>query len=145
MIDQINTIIVGGGQGGLSISYHLKQQGRQHIILEQADQAASAWRNRWDSFSLITPNWTIRLPGAEYQGDDPDGFMVRDEVIAYFEDYIKKFELPIKYGYLVKSVEKIDTGYLVTTDKVNFRAANVVIATGMFQQPKIPLIGANLS
>ena len=124
MVEHINTIVVGGGQGGLSISYYLKQHGRTHIILEQANQAASAWRNRWDSFSLITPNWTIRLPGAEYQGDDPDGFMVRDEVIAYFEDYIKQFELPIKYGSQVKSVEKIETGYLLITDKAKFEAEN---------------------
>ena len=145
MVEHINTIVVGGGQGGLSISYYLKQHGRTHIILEQANQAASAWRNRWDSFSLITPNWTIRLPGAEYQGDDPDGFMVRDEVIAYFEDYIKQFELPIKYGSQVKSVEKIETGYLLITDKAKFEAENVIIATGMFQQPKIPQISINIS
>ncbi len=87
MVKHVNTIIVGGGQVGLSTSYYLKQHDREHIILEQANQAASAWRNRWDSFSLITPNWTVQLPGAEYQGDAPDGFMVRDEVIAYFENY----------------------------------------------------------
>ena len=81
MTEQIDTIVVGGGQGGLSASYHLIQQGREHVILDQADQAAVAWRNRWDSFTLITPNWMIRLPGAEYQGDDPDGFTARDEVI----------------------------------------------------------------
>ena len=70
MTEIIDTIIIGAGQGGLSTSYHLKQQGREHLILEQADHAAVAWRNRWDSFTLITPNWTIRLPRAEYQGDD---------------------------------------------------------------------------
>lgn len=145
MIKQVNTIIIGAGQGGLSISYFLKQHGREHIILDQSDQAASAWRNRWDSFSLITPNWTVRLPGAEYQGDNPDGFMVRDEVIAYFEAYIERFKFPIKYGYQVISVEQNETGYLVTTNKAKFEAANVVIATGMFQQPKIPQISTNLS
>lgn len=145
MVKHVNTIIVGGGQGGLSTSYYLKQHDREHIILEQANQAASAWRNRWDSFSLITPNWTVQLPGAEYQGDAPDGFMVRDEVITYFENYIKRFELPIKYGSQVKYVEQIETGYLVITDKAKFEAENVIIATGMFQQPKIPQININLS
>lgn len=76
MTEQIDTIIIGGGQGGLSTSYHLTQQGREHVILEQADQAAEVWRNRWDSFTLNTPNWMTRLPGAEYNGDDPDGFIV---------------------------------------------------------------------
>jgi putative flavoprotein involved in K+ transport len=145
MTQQVDTIIIGAGQGGLSTSYYLMQQGREHIILEQADQVAEAWRKRWDSFTLITPNWGIRLPGAEYQGDDPDGFMPRDEVIAYFEDYVEQFELPIKYGVRVISVEPKEVGYLVRTDKAEYEAANVVIATGMFQQPRIPPFSSNLS
>ena len=144
MTEQIDTIIVGGGQGGLSTSYHLKQQGREHVILEQSDQSAIAWRNRWDSFTLITPNWMIRLPGAEYQGDEPEGFTVRDGVIAYFEEYIKQFELPIRYGTRVTSVEPNGAGYLVRTDKAEFEAANVVIATGLYQEPKIPSFSTNL-
>ena len=144
MTEQVDTIIVGAGQAGLSTSYHLTQQGREHIILEQADQAAAVWRNRWDSFTLITPNWMIRLPGAEYQGDDPDGFMPRDEVVAYFEEYIERFELPVRYGTRVISVEPIEAGYLVSTGQAEYEADNVVIATGMFQQPKMPPISANL-
>ena len=75
MTERLETIIVGGGQAGLSTSYYLKQSGQEHIILEGTDQAAKAWRERWDSFTFITPNWMIRLPEAEYQGDEPDGFM----------------------------------------------------------------------
>jgi putative flavoprotein involved in K+ transport len=144
MSKQVDTIIVGGGQGGLATSYHLTQAGHEHIILEKADQTAAAWRERWDSFTLITPNWMIRLPGAEYQGNDPDGFMVRERVIDYFEEYIESFELPIRYGYQVTSVEPIETGYLVRTDKSDFEVANVVIATGMYQQPKIPPFSTDL-
>ena len=144
MTEQVNTIIVGGGQGGLSTSYHLTQQGRDHIILEQADQVAEPWRNRWDSFTLITPNWMTRLPGAEYQGDDPDGFSARDEVVAYFEKYVERFDLPIRYGIRVISVKPIEAGYLVSTDEEDFETDNVVIATGLFQQPKIPLLSTNL-
>ena len=145
MTEQIDTIIVGAGQGGLSTSYYLMQQGREHIILEQADQVAEAWRKRWDSFTLITPNWTIRLPGAEYQGDDPDGFMARDEVITYFEEYIEQFKMPIRFGIRMTSVEPMEAGYLVSTDKGEFESANVVIATGFNQQPRIPPFGSNLS
>ena len=86
MTEQIDTIIVGAGQAGLSTSYHLTQQGRTHLILEQADQAAQVWRNRWDSFTLNTPNWMNRLPGAEYHGDDPDSFMARDGVVDYLKN-----------------------------------------------------------
>jgi len=143
--ENMDTVIVGGGQGGISTSYHLKLQGREHIVLEQAGQAASAWRRRWDSFTLVTPNWMIQLPGAVYQGDDPDGFMPRDDVIAYFENYIQQFDLPIRYKTRVMSVEHLDPGYRVTTDQGDFDAANVVMATGMFQQPKIPQFSNSIS
>ena len=144
MTEQVDTIIVGGGQGGLSTSYYLRQQGCEHVILEQADQAAEVWRNRWDSFTLNTPNWMTRLPGAEYQGNDPDGFMPRDEVVAYFEEYIERFNLPIRFGCRVTSVAPIEAGYLVSTDEGEFEAANVVIAAGLHQQPKIPPFSTNL-
>ena len=74
MIKSIDTLIVGGGQAGLATSYHLTQRGREHIILERASQPGNAWRNdRWDSFTLVTPNWSFRLPGAEYDDGDPTG------------------------------------------------------------------------
>jgi putative flavoprotein involved in K+ transport len=145
MTEQVDTIIVGGGQGGLSTSYFLKQQGREHIILEQTHQAAKAWRERWDSFTFITPNWMIQLPGAEYQGDDPDGFMEREKIISYFKDYIDQNELPIRYGIRVTSVELKGNGYLVGTNKTDFKADNVIIATGMYQHPKVPSFSTNLS
>jgi len=145
MTEKLDTLIVGGGQGGISTSYHLKQQGKDHIILEHANQAASAWRKRWDSFTLVTPNWMIRLPGAEYRGDDPDGFTARDGVITYFEEYIQKFDMPIRYGVQVTSVERTNSEYQVSTNKGDFEAANVVIATGMFQEPKIPPFSTGLS
>jgi putative flavoprotein involved in K+ transport len=145
-VDKIETIIVGGGQAGLSISYYLTQQGREHLILEQAAQPADAWRNqRWDSFSLVTPNWQIRLPGAEYQGADPDGYMPRAELVRYFEDYIQQFKLPIRCGVRVTSVEQTADGYHVQAGGETFEANNVVIATGLFQTPKIPPFSANLS
>jgi putative flavoprotein involved in K+ transport len=144
MVEKIDTIIIGGGQGGLSTSYALKQQGRDHIILEQEDQVAKAWRSRWDSFTLITPNWMTRLPGAEYQGEKPESFTVRDDVIAYFEEYVERFDLPIRYGIQVTSVEPIEDGYLVSTNEAEYKAANVVIATGLYQQPKIPAFSTHL-
>jgi putative flavoprotein involved in K+ transport len=145
MTEHMETVIVGGGQAGLAVSYYLSQQGRAHAILEKAAQPAEAWRNhRWDSFTLVTPNWTVRMPGAEYQGDDPDGFMPRDEVVAYLEEYIERFRLPIRYGVRVSSVEANGAGYLVHTDEATVEAANVVMATGLFQQPKILPFSANM-
>lgn len=138
MIEYFETIIIGGGQAGLSTSYCLKQRGHEHIIFEKTHRAANAWRERWDSFTLVTPNWMIQLPGAEYQGDDPDGFMTRDEIVAYIEAYIDRFELPIQYGTSATSVEPSDGGYLVRTDQGDYHAKNVVIAVGFYQHPKVP-------
>ena len=147
MMERIETVIVGGGQAGLATSYYLAQQGREHVVLEQAAQAGNAWRNgRWDSFTLVTPNWTLRMPGAEYQGSDRDGFMPRDEVVAYFEQYVERFALPVRYNTHVLSVEAMNgNGYCVQTTERAYETNNVVMATGFEQQPKIPPFAANLS
>jgi putative flavoprotein involved in K+ transport len=145
---KIETIIVGGGQAGLATSYHLTKRGLEHIVLEQASQAGNAWRNdRWDSFTLVTPNWSFRLPGAEYQGNAPDGFMSRDEIVACFEQYVERFHLPVHYRVQVTSVEQKaeGEGYLVRTKDAVWEARNVVIATGLFQRPKIPSFSADIS
>lgn len=136
---KIETIIVGGGQAGLALSYWLNQQGREHLVLEQATQGANAWRNdRWDSFTLVTPNWTVRMPGAEYAGPEPDGFMTRAEVVSYLENYIERFRVPLRYSVRVETVVPDEAGYRVRTTSGEFTARNVVIATGLFQKPKVP-------
>lgn len=104
---RIDTAVIGGGQAGLATSYYLGRRQREHVVLEQATQAGNASRNgRWDSFTLVTPNWSFRLPGAEYQGDAPDAFMPRDEVIARFEQYVDRFKLPVRHSARVTSVEQ---------------------------------------
>jgi len=129
---RIDTVIVGGGQAGLAASYFLKQEGREHVVLERASAVADAWRNqRWDSFTLVTPNFQVRMPGAEYQGDDPYGFMTLDEVVRYFDDYVTRFDLPVLCGVEVYSVEKTRDGYLVRASNANYETKSVVIATGL--------------
>lgn len=84
----LDTLIIGGGQAGLATSYYLTQAGREHLILEKK-RTGKAWRDeRWDSFTLVTPNWLLRLPDMEYDGDDPDGFLTRDEVVEYLDRLI---------------------------------------------------------
>lgn len=148
MAQRIETVVIGGGQGGLAASYHLKQKGREHLVLEADARAANAWRNdRWDSFTLVTPNWTARMPGAEYRGTEPGGFMSRKEIIGYFEEYIRRFDLPVRYGVRVSSVEPAPggRGYTVRAGDTVFEAAHVVVATGLFQRPRRPAYAANLS
>lgn len=146
MIKTIDTLIIGGGQGGLATSYYLKQQGREHIVLEQSDQGGSAWRDgRWDSFTLVTPNWAFRLPGADYSGGQPGGFLARDEVIAIFSAYAERFDLPLRTGIRVNAVEENPRGgFFVRTDETSYHAQNVVVATGLFQSPKVPPFAGRL-
>jgi putative flavoprotein involved in K+ transport len=147
MLERIDTLIVGGGQAGLATSYYLAQYGREHLVLERAAQPANPWRNeRWDSFTLVTPNWTLQMPGAEHGGPDRDGFMPRDELVTYFEQYVQRFQLPVQYDTGVDSVEPLDGGgYCVQTPGRAFEADNVVIATGHAQSPRIPAFASGLS
>ena len=146
-MEKIQTIIIGGGQAGLSTSYFLCQKGHEHLVLERASQAGSVWRNdRWDSFTLLTPNWSIKLPGMTYSGNNPDGFMTRAELVAYFEKYIENFELPVQYNTSVTEVTPLEEGegWLVKTNEKTFQAKHVVVATGQFQSPKIPPFSAKI-
>ncbi len=148
MVEKIETVVVGGGQAGLATSYHLTQCGREHVVLEQADRAGSAWRNgRWDSFTLVTPNSSFQLPGAAYDGPAPHGFMRRDEIVARFEKYVEKFRLPVHFGVSATSVEPLPDGpgYRVRAEEAVWETRNVVVATGLYQRPKLPRFAAGFS
>jgi putative flavoprotein involved in K+ transport len=112
------------------------------VVLERATAVANAWRNqRWDSFTLVTPNFQVRMPGAEYNGSNPYGFMRLVEIVKYFDDYVGRFGLPVHCQVDVFSVEKTLRGYLVRTSEGDYSAKNVVVATGLYQSPKIPGFG----
>jgi putative flavoprotein involved in K+ transport len=141
MNEKIHTLIVGGGQAGLSLSYYLSKQGYEHIVLEKSAQPAEVWRNqRWDSFTLVTPNWSFRMPGAEYKGAQADEYMPRQEVVQRFERYVTDFHLPVRFSSEATAVEPLEneSGYQVSTNHGTYTARNVVVATGLFQKPRIP-------
>jgi len=147
MVEKIESVMVGSGQAGLSLSYYLAQAGREHIVLEKSLQAADAWRNRrWDSFTLITPNWSFRLPGAEYADSEPGGFMPKTEIVHRFEQYKQENRLPVSYSTEVTRVEPMDDHYRyrIFTDNKIYEAKNVIIATGMYQKVKIPPFAAQI-
>jgi putative flavoprotein involved in K+ transport len=145
-MEHIETIIVGGGQAGLATSYWLSQQGQQHIVLERAAVPAPVWRNnRWDSFTMVTPTWALKLPGTGPNGIDPDGFMLRSEIIEFFSRYAENIKAPIRYDTEVVSVDPVsERRYRIETHDGAIEASNVVIATGIFQIPKAPAFAANL-
>ena len=83
-MERVPVVVVGAGQAGLAVSSELSQAGTEHVVLERG-RVGQSWRDRWDSFCLVTPNWAIGLPRGSYDGDDPDGFMQRDEIAAFLD------------------------------------------------------------
>lgn len=145
--EHFSVIVVGGGQAGLSMSYLLKQRGVSHVVLE-GKRIASAWRDeRWDAFCLVTPNWQCRLPGHPYAGDDPQGFMGKDAIVAYVESYAARFELPVREGVWVKSVTQAEArlGFDVETSAGRMTAEQIVVATGGYHRPRVPAYAAQLA
>ena len=139
-----NTLIVGGGQAGLAMSRCLLDRGVEHVVLERG-RIGERWRSeRWDSLRLLTPNWQSRLPGWSYRGADPDGFMTRDEVIEFLEEYAGSFAAPVETGVRVTRVEREGTGFRVETDDESWRVENLVIATGHCDEPDVPAFAASL-
>lgn len=136
-------IIIGAGQAGLSVSYFLARAGIGHVVLD-AGGVGHAWRQRWDSFSLVTPNWTINLPGQPYCGGDPDGFMARDDFVAYLENWARSFAAPVHAGITVERVSGAAGDFALTTSAGPMTARAVVVATATHQRPKIPPLADQL-
>jgi len=137
--------IVGGGQAGLSLSYLLKKRGISHVVFEK-HRAAHVWRTqRWDTFCLVTPNWQCALPDYPYTGNDPHGFMVKDQIIDYLEGYIRFVDAPLHEGVAVKRVAaRPQGGYTVSTSEGEYSADQVVCASGGYHQPIIPRLAERL-
>ena len=137
-------VVVGGGQAGLSVSYCLKQKDIEHIVFEKNAIAHSWATKRWDSFCLVTPNWQCTLPGYPYAGDDPHGFMPRDEIVEYVRSYADAFDPPIKEGVAVEKISKGDFNFEIETSVGCYSAEQVVVAIGGYHQPKVPRMAERL-
>lgn len=132
------TVVIGAGQGGLAMSSCLADRSIDHVVLERGE-VANSWRTeRWDSLRLLTPNWQCRLPGSDYAGDDPDGFMMMPEVVRFIDRYARHVDAPVQTHTLVTSVLHMNGGYEVATDRGSWACATVVLATGAFNIARVP-------
>lgn len=142
---EVDVAIIGGGHSGLSISYHMQNLGISHVVLEKNELFYSWQHARWDNFCLVTPNWQCALPGWPYQGDEPDGFMKKNEIIDYLKGYIEHVNAPTMCGVKVERIDPVQGGgFSVMTSKGLLKAAQVVVASGAYHQPVIPRMAERL-
>lgn len=137
-------VVIGGGQAGLAIGHHLAQQGRRFTILDAAAARADAWRSRWESLRLFTPARYDSLAGLAFPGD-PDHYPTRDEVVGYLTDYIDHFALPVELHSRANALHVDADRYRVELADRTLYADQVVVATGPFQNPRVPLISQQLA
>lgn len=140
-----NVVVVGGGPAGLAVSHELGQAGVEHVVLER-DRVAQSWRDRWDSFSLVTPNWTLRLPGRAYAAADREGHVDRDTVVEFLQDYADHHAGPVREGVAVNEVTHGTRERLrLRTSEGDLEADTVVVCTGAFQRPHLPPVAGALA
>ncbi|CAA0120207.1 putative oxidoreductase CzcO [Mycolicibacterium vanbaalenii] len=141
--------IVGGGQAGLSVSWHLSRAGIAHVVLESHTPVHAWTDSRWDNFTLVTPNWHCKLPGYVYDGPDPDGFMTRDEVVAWLQGWLQTFEAPVRtHTRVSKLVQRGEGGFALTLETPSgaelLTCDDAVVATGGYPLPVIPAYAGSL-
>jgi putative flavoprotein involved in K+ transport len=141
----VDMLVVGAGQAGLAMGYHVKQAGYRFRLVDRNARIGDSWRNRYNSLVLFTPRAYSALPGLSVSGD-PDGYSTKDEIADYLEQYAAHFDLPIAMGTGIRSLTRRDGGFRAITDTgaiVDARA--VVLATGAFQRPATPAIAQQLA
>lgn len=146
MDDIMDVVVVGAGQAGLAVSYLLTRSGVRHVVLERGEIGES-WRSqRWDSFSLNTPNWGNGLPGSEFHPEAADAFSHRDQLVSFFERYARSFDLPVRQHTAVTALERLSTGgYALKIEGDTLRTRAVVLAAGGMSRPRMPDMAQRLS
>jgi putative flavoprotein involved in K+ transport len=143
-LSEHRVLIVGAGQAGLAMSYCLKQRDIEHLVLEK-HSVGHTWRTqRWDSFCLVTPNWQCQLPGHPYTGSEPDGFMVKDQIVSYLEDYAAAFDPPLREHVAVQRIAQGDGAFAVDTSEGRYLADQIVMASGGYHETRVPPLAAAL-
>ena len=141
--EHFETVVIGGGQAGLAVGYHLATRQRSVVILDAGERIGDTWRKRWDSLRVFTPARYDGLPGWDFPAPGWS-YPTKDEVADYLESYAARFRLPVRTGIRVDGLQREDDGYVVTSGLGQYHAANVVVATGGYQAPRIPAFAAEL-
>ena len=141
----LDVVIIGGGQAGLAASVCLARHNIEHIVLEKEEIGASWRRHRWDSFCLVTPNWTVCLPGQDYAGPDPNGFMSGQAFVDYLVQYAKSFKIPLRRPVEVTRATPTSTGWEIRTTKGIIKCRVLIVATSNYQNPILPAFANGLS
>lgn len=141
--ERFETIVIGGGQAGLSVGYHLRQLGRPFVILDANQRVGDSWRHRWDTLRLFTPARYDGLDGMPFPAA-ADHFPTKDEMADYLEAYARRFQLPIRHGVRVERLSRAGDRFVVEAGPRRFEADNVVVAMANYQRPKVPAFGAEL-
>jgi putative flavoprotein involved in K+ transport len=142
-MEQIETVIIGGGQAGLSTGYYLQQQRRDFVILDAHERIGDAWRKRWDSLCLFTPARYSGLAGMPFPAP-AFAYPTKDAMADYLESYATRFRLPVKPSVRVDKLSKQGDRFVVAGGDLRFEAENVVVATGGYPTPRIPAFAAEL-
>jgi putative flavoprotein involved in K+ transport len=141
--ERIDTVVVGGGQAGLAVGYHLAKQGVPFVILDANERVGDSWRRRWDSLRLFTPARFDGLPGMPFP-ERPHVFPTKDQMGDYLEAYAERFTLPVRTGVRVERLSRNGEGFLLEAGDRRFHAARVVVAMANYQRPRTPPWGAEL-
>ena len=141
--EHVETLIIGGGQAGLSTGYHLARRGLPFVILDASTRIGDAWRKRWDSLRLFTPARYNGLPGWPFPAP-AWSFPTKDEMAGYLEAYAARFDLPVRTGVHVDGLSREADRYVVTAGDHRFEADHVVVAAGAYHHPRIPTFAAEL-
>ena len=141
-----DVVIVGGGQAGLCISHYLQKAGIDHVVLEKESELTHAWRQkRWDNFTLVTPNWQCLLPDHPYNGNNPDGFMKKNEIVEYLDSFIEKLNPPALLNVQVTHVAKVaPQQFEIETNLGKTTAKQLVVAAGGYHTPIYPKLSETL-
>jgi putative flavoprotein involved in K+ transport len=135
-VQQRHVVVVGGGQAGLSVAHALQKRGIRPLVLEK-NRIGYAWdQQRWDSFCLVTPNWQCQLPDFPYDGSEPEGFMVKSEIVSYLQRFAGFVGAELREGVAVQRLVHNGPGYRLLTSEGEILADHVVVATGGYHIPR---------